>query len=428
MVPAVVEDSSKMANFASEFASGLASGLSSARQNRAARQKAEQQAAQDAFSQQLQLKKMQIEEENTTYQRQQDEEKKRFDREKFDYEKSKDTKSHDLEVSKFNSEKDFKGAQQKKIELEIGKMAKSMSREELESQSAYFATWNSLSPQQQTEQSRIGLVNNAHASGLIDDKTHQRLLKAPLPEFGIIARTGLYMSTKALDAQKYLGPQEKEKAPSGYQWKEGDKELEAIPGGPAGKSGQVSVEKAKLMSQAENGLNALNEISTAFKDGSFSSSTLWGTAGGKITPNALKSGNVQQYENLRDITSEMFGRMQSGGAINKDEEDRFKRLLPAPGDTEETINSKLKRANEIFNNVQKNIGGTSQPDRSEYTLPSGKKVTIEEVKAAAKSLGISTEEALKKINAIGAPGGASMGEPIMKTDKEKSATILGVRG
>ena len=49
-----------------------------------------------------------------------------------------------------------------------------------------------------------------------------------------------------------------------------------------------------------------------------------------------------------DIMAENYGRMQSGGAINKDEEARFKRMAPGIGDSKEMQLKKLKHMEEMF--------------------------------------------------------------------------------
>ena len=53
---------------------------------------------------------------------------------------------------------------------------------------------------------------------------------------------------------------------------------------------------------------------------------------------------------------EAFGRLQSGGAITKDEEDRFARLRPKAADSAAIQQSKLKGMKDILTNVYKNTG------------------------------------------------------------------------
>jgi len=246
------------------FFGGLAEGIKAGREQRQARQDAAQKAAQQAFSQQLDLRKQQLDQEKYEYQKQKDQKDADFEREKHEYTKSKDTKSENLEERKYKTEAEFKKSQEEHFRAQTMEISKKMTREQIEMQHAYFATWHSLSPQQQTTQAKKVLIENAYNSGMIDEKTYNRLDKMDLPSFQLVARAGLGMSAKALELQKYAKP-EHEKAPTGYQWKDGKKGLEPIPGGPATQSTQVSAEKAKFNTQVAQGKSALEQLKTGFE-------------------------------------------------------------------------------------------------------------------------------------------------------------------
>ena len=375
------------------FGGGFAEGFATARQNRQNRQKAAQAAAHQAFQENLESNKFQ------------------FEQQKHEYQKQKDAQAQDLNERKFQQEgkknqslEEFHKGQEAKMNQEIKKMAQGMNKEQLEMQHAYFATWSSLSPQQQTEKAREVLVNNAAASGFLPEEQAARLKNMPLAEFHLIARAGLGMSANALNLQKYENPNKDEKTPSGYQWKEDGKTLEAIPGGPASQSKQVSAEKAKFNTQVSQGLDALNKLDEGFGKGDFNASTM---AAGS-TPNflnSLKSTNVQKYELLKMQASEMFGRLQSGGAINKDEEKRFLQMLPSFGDSPETAQYKLKQSRQYYMEAQKAMGGSKPAPAAPttYKLPSGASIDEATIIERAKALGVPPEEAIAKIKALSAP-------------------------
>jgi hypothetical protein len=65
----------------------------------------------------------------------------------------------------------------------------------------------------------------------------------------------------------------------------------------------------------------------------------------------------KQLRTLRSDLSDKIGRLRSGGAINKDEEYRFKNLLPTLRDDAETIKFKLDKIEREFKTVQSGITG-----------------------------------------------------------------------
>lgn len=95
-----------------------------------------------------------------------------------------------------------------------------------------------------------------------------------------------------------------------------------------------SAETLKLQSNVQTGLSALSQIQDIV---SKDSGVLW--QGG--LPNVIQSGNSQQYQAAVNQLSDIIGRLRSGGAINADEEARFKQYVPVFGDSQDTINKKI---------------------------------------------------------------------------------------
>lgn len=70
----------------------------------------------------------------------------------------------------------------------------------------------------------------------------------------------------------------------------------------------------------------------------------------------VKPGMDNKFKvNLRKA-SEMFGRLQSGGAINKDEEKRFEAMAPGPFDNDEMKQYKLNQMKDIFKDRLNTLG------------------------------------------------------------------------
>lgn len=63
-----------------------------------------------------------------------------------------------------------------------------------------------------------------------------------------------------------------------------------------------------------------------------------------------------------DRAAEAFGRMQSGGAINKDEEARFKRMAPTATDSKAVQRTKLQKMQQLYVDRLKTLGFT--PDEA----------------------------------------------------------------
>lgn len=107
-----------------------------------------------------------------------------------------------------------------------------------------------------------------------------------------------------------------------------------------------------------------------------------------------------QYTAAERKAAEAFGRMQSGGAINKDEEKRFLAMLPRSTDSKEMQRQKIiDQRNEMISRL-KTLGFTPeqagyQPKEFNYGSSKQKEADVE---AYAKNHGISYDQALQVKN------------------------------
>jgi hypothetical protein len=109
---------------------------------------------------------------------------------------------------------------------------------------------------------------------------------------------------------------------------------------------EMSATERKVVNQAQQGITALEDIEQLISEGGLATQ-----AGAAFLPGFLQPGESKRLNNSIDRAAEMFGRIQSGGAINKDEEARFMRLLPQVTDDPDTIQLKLQRIRESFQGV-----------------------------------------------------------------------------
>lgn len=135
----------------------------------------------------------------------------------------------------------------------------------------------------------------------------------------------------------------------------------------------LSQESAKVVSLAQGGLDIAAQLKDQFfdpKTGGFEKAKFGRAAAGSILPNVMASEDAQFLETRRQNLSDLVGRMRSGGAINKDEEKRFLKLIPRFGDAEETIKYKLNQLNKEFAAVQEAMDpyGARGTDYKKQTL------------------------------------------------------------
>jgi hypothetical protein len=135
----------------------------------------------------------------------------------------------------------------------------------------------------------------------------------------------------------------------------------------------LSQESAKVVSLAEGGLDIAAQLKDQFfnpKTDAFEKAKFGRAAAGSILPNVMASEDAQFLETRRQNLSDLIGRMRSGGAINKDEEKRFLKLIPRFGDEEKTIKYKLNQLNKEFAAVKEAMDpyGVRGTDFKEQTL------------------------------------------------------------
>ena len=133
----------------------------------------------------------------------------------------------------------------------------------------------------------------------------------------------------------------------------------------------LSQESAKVVSLAQGGLDITSQLKDQFfTKGKFNNFKFQDAALGASYPNIIASKDAQLFETRRQNLSDSVGRMRSGGAINKDEETRFLKLIPRLGDSEETIKYKLDQLNKEFSAVQKAMDpyGVRGTDYKKQTL------------------------------------------------------------
>lgn len=120
---------------------------------------------------------------------------------------------------------------------------------------------------------------------------------------------------------------------------------------------QLNSTQMQQANTAQSGIDSLGAISQAIQQNS-SAPALASIPGGSFARNITGTG---QYAAATANAVDAIGRLRSGGAINADEETRFRSLLPAAFDDPQTIQYKLQTLNSIFSrfaNPQASRGGT----------------------------------------------------------------------
>lgn len=113
----------------------------------------------------------------------------------------------------------------------------------------------------------------------------------------------------------------------------------------------LSAEGAKIAGLAQSGLSGLDNLQKLL-----ATSTTADLASGQYAPTSLQGQKAQDYDRLRTQVSETLGRLNSGGAINKDEEVRFLKMMPKWSDTDQTKQSKLDSLRTQIQTVQSSMG------------------------------------------------------------------------
>lgn len=143
----------------------------------------------------------------------------------------------------------------------------------------------------------------------------------------------------------------------------------------------LSAEAAKIVGLAENGIKGIEEMKNLL-----SAASAGELASGAYLPTAVQGQKAQDYDRLRTSISETLGRMNSGGAINKDEEARFLKMMPKWSDTEETKQKKLDSLYTQINTVRDKILPMAEPPEADKGYVEAAKsfpgLTQEQYKAA----------------------------------------------
>jgi len=126
----------------------------------------------------------------------------------------------------------------------------------------------------------------------------------------------------------------------------------------ADKTKPLSQEAAKTLSLAQGGSDILGQMKSSFfdpKTDAFNKAGFGKTAAGASLPNIMASESAQKFATQKENLSDLVGRMRSGGAINKEEETRFLKLIPRFGDSESTVRYKLEQLNKEFSSIKSSI-------------------------------------------------------------------------
>ena len=115
------------------------------------------------------------------------------------------------------------------------------------------------------------------------------------------------------------------------------------------KNKPLSTESAKTMGVIFDGLDGISKLRGEIDSGN--------TLLGQSLPFGIGDrGTRAVVDNLSDV----IGRLRSGGAINKDEESRFKGMLPGPLDDLDTKNKKISTLENYLNSVGVGLSGSPE--------------------------------------------------------------------
>lgn len=119
------------------------------------------------------------------------------------------------------------------------------------------------------------------------------------------------------------------------------------------KADELNAGDSKFLTQVQSGSTAVDDMGAALKNGDNTFSLI---------------GDNDFTRNAR-VASEMYGRLQSGGAINKDEEERFMSMLPKVTDSAEQQQKKLVQAKAYYEQAKANFKGGKYKDTAPSTYP-----------------------------------------------------------
>ncbi len=119
--------------------------------------------------------------------------------------------------------------------------------------------------------------------------------------------------------------------------------------GAASKAKKLSAEANKQVANAQSGLSAIGDLATMLsKD---SNLPLKDLAPGSVGKGVTGAG---EYDAAKQEVIDVLARLRTGAAISKQEETRFKAMLPQVGDSQDTVAAKLNRYQTLFQQILSN--------------------------------------------------------------------------
>lgn len=126
----------------------------------------------------------------------------------------------------------------------------------------------------------------------------------------------------------------------------------------------LSAEAAKIVGLTESGMKGITELRNLM-----STASTGDLASGTYLPTLLQGQKAQDYDRLRTTLSETLGRINSGGAINKDEEARFLKMMPKWSDSEATKMRKIDQLEAQIATVNsKVLGPSARPSGDDHLI------------------------------------------------------------
>lgn len=184
-------------------------------------------------------------------------------------------------------------------------------------------------------------------------------------------RSGGGVVEKSFLPNKEEGMTEYQKAQLGLE-----REKLAKTGGAEDKLKGLGAEGKNKLGYIVSGLDAVKGMEDAISQGIGPS---------RINPNTPIIGGMVSdtpFTRSQRIAAEMFGRLQSGGAINKEEEARFIQMGPRPGDSADQAQAKLEDQRRILEQRVQTMGLNEQ-DLSQLGIKLPKRAEAGNVKLAS---------------------------------------------
>jgi hypothetical protein len=134
---------------------------------------------------------------------------------------------------------------------------------------------------------------------------------------------------------------------------------------PQAASQKLNSTQVQQANNSQSGLNSLSTIAQILQQNP-NAAKLASLPGGSFTQSITGTG---EYQAAVNNATDVIGRLRSGGAINSDEEKRFRSLLPAAFDDEQTVHYKLSTLADLFERFSN--PQAAQPDYPQAPSPYG---------------------------------------------------------